>query len=266
MSALQEYLAAVRRQYDFLERVRGLDDQMAEIEPPPPPYYRGRRHWTKQDRNRVQYALDIEAINESPLSDDEKWNAQWGVDPPRQRKRISYAVRMCRRWLDAAKAEALAEAGEMGGFDTLAPLIVEMYRAHDHLCANYNGELGDETDWNEAQWRHADAVEKLAEFVPTIASAPEIPPVSTELSVPKRPLASPPELFPLGPPENKELAECILMLVAQRDGNKADYDILLPRFAGDGALVEAMQAEIRRTRDEREHNLPVNPKRRARTS
>lgn len=82
----------------------------------------------------------------------------------------------------------------------------------------------------------------------------------------KRPQASPAELFPNGPPNNKELVECILMLVSQRDGTKADYDILLPRFSGDGDLVEAMQAEIRRTREEGMHTLPVNSKRRKRSA
>lgn len=103
----------------------------------------------------------------------------------------------------------------------------------------------------------------------TETSHPEAGPddavLSIDLSVPKRPQASPPELFPQGIPENRELAECILMLAAQRDGTKADYDILLPRFQGQGPLVEAMQAEIRRTRHEGIHTLRDNPKRRKRS-
>ena len=120
------------------------------------------------------------------------------------------------------------------------------------------------SDADQRQLR--DLIERLVYIERGVDSSPiDAARLSTELSVPKRPLASPPELFPQGPPENKELAECILMLVAQRDGIKSDYDILAPRFRGEEPLIVEMQNEIRRTRDEGIHTLPVNPKRRKRT-
>ena len=95
------------------------------------------------------------------------------------------------------------------------------------------------------------------------AFAPPEAAMSTELSAPKRPQAPSVGIFPYGEPSNPELVSSILHLLKSRDGKQADFDLLLPEFAGDVAMTENMLKEIRRSRSEGVHLLPPNQKRRA---
>lgn len=159
MAALSGYVREAKRQAELLEAADVYDAACLSLNPPgfgP----RARRHWTRQDRRRLEYDAACE-----------EWDGKGA--PPVPTGRVTTRVeRILDRLPDirGCHQRGLAEAQKQGTYAVLAPLLVAATKAHEKLLAHYRGDI-DVTDWPQIERWHAAA---LAALEMHVQAAPQV--------------------------------------------------------------------------------------------
>ena len=157
MSAIRTYVAELKRQADLLERAADYDSRY--YGPAPTPQPQGRRHWTRQDRNRCDWQCAVEDTWEGERAAFERICESM----PRMRTRVDWFIKRFRREPHSIRllhAAALADARDQGIYDTLAPLIVAATFAHGQLLDGFDRQTHEDNgflrrDEAEIEWQRA---------------------------------------------------------------------------------------------------------------
>lgn len=163
MSALIDYVSELERQAELFDMASSFDDAMLTMERPP--VSNGGRHWTRQDRNRLECEWRIDEIEGQGLPFDEWERAIHAIPKRRMHTRLGIVLRRCRGAIRPLHDAAILEAENRGIYSTLAPMLVEALEAHRRLVGGYSTDDGPD-DWHDVKRRHEAAVCKLRDYLP----------------------------------------------------------------------------------------------------
>jgi hypothetical protein len=171
MSVLSEYVAELWRQEGLLGRAELYDELTLASHPDAMHWHRAdnKRHWTRQDSNRVEYECALQEIEMQNLPLWEDMQTRAAVPRPRMRTRLEFVLRKHWRSIDPLHKAALADVKSSGIYATLAPLLVECLESHRRLFAAYRGDDdygGESLERGSVKQRWKNAVEALEAHLP----------------------------------------------------------------------------------------------------
>jgi len=171
MAGLSDYIKEIKRQRDLLQVAATFDD--ACLSENPPDFGNGghgRRHWTRQDRRRLDYESECSQWEDSGCNGE----------PPEPVGRIDTRVyRICRKFSDIEplRIRAFTDAQRQGTLSGVAPLLVAATEAHNKLLCcfgfgkaatdsfGYEEFDGESLDRCDVDRSHMNAIRKLEAYV-----------------------------------------------------------------------------------------------------